>query len=166
MKRVFALNNATNCHGMSLLLNASFGDPAGLTTIFVYALVVVGLAAVMIIASYLLGQRHKERVTEEVYESGVPITGSARIRFSSHFYLVAMFFVIFDLEAVFIISWAIAFEGLGWFGFIGASIFILILTVVLIYEWRIGALDFGPDSKAILRKYQKLGQEKLPEEPK
>lgn len=151
---------------MHLLLNASFGNLGGLTTFFVYALVVLALVAVIMILSHILGQRHKERVTDEVYESGIPITGSARIRFSSHFYLVAMFFVIFDLEAVFIIAWAISFEGLGWFGFIGASIFILILTVVLIYEWRIGALDFGPDSKKILNSYQKLGQEKLPEEPK
>jgi NADH-quinone oxidoreductase subunit A len=65
-------------------------------------------------------------------------------------------FVIFDIETVFIISWVIAFDELGWAGYIGVSIFIFILLVVLIYEWRNGALDFGPDGKKILRAYKKM----------
>lgn len=110
--------------------------------------------------SYILGQRHKDRATGEAYESGVLSTGSARLRFPSQFYLVAMLFVIFDIETVFIVSWAIAFGELGWPGFIGVSVFILILLAVLVYEWRNGALDFGPDGKKILKAYRKLRKEK------
>jgi len=105
----------------------------------------------MIGLSYLLGQRHKEKVTGEQYESGMRITGSARVRFSAHFYLVAMFFVIFDLEAAFLIAWSVAFNELGWEGYITAAVFILILLIVLVYEWRIGALDFGLSGKKILK---------------
>lgn len=123
-------------------------------------LVFGGIVLVLVLAilglSYLLGQRHKDRATGEAYESGVLSTGSARLRFPSQFYLVAMLFVIFDIETVFVISWAIAFDDLGWAGFIGVSVFIFILLIVLIYEWRNGALDFGPDGKKILKAYKKM----------
>lgn len=123
-------------------------------------LVFGGIVLVLVLAilglSYVLGQRHKDRSTGEAYESGILSTGSARLRFPSQFYLVAMLFVIFDIETVFVISWAIAFDDLGWAGFIGVSVFIFILLVVLIYEWRNGALDFGPDGKKILKAYWKM----------
>jgi NADH-quinone oxidoreductase subunit A len=106
--------------------------------------------------SHFLGGRHQERATGEPYEGGILSTGSARLRFSAQFYLIAMLFVIFDVETVFIVSWAIAFEELGWYGYAGVLVFILLLVVVLIYEWRNGALDFGPDGKKILRAYKKL----------
>jgi NADH-quinone oxidoreductase subunit A len=67
-----------------------------------------------------------------------------------------MLFVIFDVETIFIVSWAIAFRELGWYGYIGVLVFILLLVVVLVYEWRNGALDFGPDGKKILKAYHKL----------
>lgn len=110
--------------------------------------------------SYILGQRHKERATDDPYEGGILSTGGARMRFSSQFYLIAMLFVIFDVETIFIVSWAIAFRELGWYGYAGVMIFIILLVVVLIYEWRNGALDFGPDGKKILRAYKKLNQKK------
>ncbi|MGE5351665.1 MAG: NADH-quinone oxidoreductase subunit A [Acidobacteriota bacterium] len=109
----------------------------------------------MIGLSYVLGQRHDEPQTDTPFESGIKVTGSARLRFSVQFYLIAMFFVVFDLESVFIVAWAIAFHDVGWVGYIGVLAFILILVVVLIYEWRIGALDFGPNNKRILRAYRK-----------
>ena len=71
-----------------------------------------------------------------------------------------MFFVIFDLEAMFIVSWAIAFREVGWVGYIGILIFIGILLVVLIYEWRIGALDFAASGKKILKKVKQHNQKK------
>ena len=67
-----------------------------------------------------------------------------------------MLFVIFDVEAVFIILWALGFYELGWFGYAGVAIFIGELVVVLIYEWGIGALDIVVDGKKILRKYREL----------
>lgn len=111
--------------------------------------------------SYVLGQRHKERATDEPYEGGILSAGSARIRFSSQFYLVAMLFVIFDVETVFIFSWAIAFRELGWYGYAGVMVFLILLLVVLIYEWRAGALDFGPDGKKILKAYKRLTGQKV-----
>lgn len=124
--------------------------------LLLYTAVVVIVAVVMLSLSYVLGERHKEPSTGEPYESGIIPTGSAHIRFSAQFYIIAMFFVIFDLEAVFIFTWAISLKEVGWTGYIGASIFIGILVAVLVYEWRIGALDFGPKGKDILSAYKKL----------
>ncbi len=123
-----------------------------------YAGLVLSLVGLILGVSYLLGQHHRERATHEPYEGGILSTGSARLRFSSQFYLIAMLFVIFDVETIFIVSWAIAFRELGWYGYIGVLVFILLLVVVLVYEWRNGALDFGPDGKKILKAYHKLNR--------
>ena len=117
----------------------------------VFATIVFALIGIMIGLSYVLGERHKERATDEPYESGIRPTGDARLRFSSRFYLIAMFFVIFDLDAAFIILWAVSFRELGLPGYIGIVIFIAILMVLLVYELSIGALDFGPNGKRILK---------------
>jgi NADH-quinone oxidoreductase subunit A len=123
--------------------------------IVAYGGIVLSLVVLMLGLSYVLGQRHKERATEEPYEGGIVSTGSARLRFSSQFYLIAMLFVIFDVETMFIVSWAIAFPELGWYGYFGVLVFVILLFVVLIYEWRNGALDFGPDGRKILAAYRK-----------
>jgi NADH-quinone oxidoreductase subunit A len=107
----------------------------------IYFLAVLALAVIMIGFSRLLGERHQERTTGEPYESGVAPTGSARVRFNANFYLIAVFFVIFDVETLFIISWAIAIRELGWPGYIEIVVFIGILFVALIYLWRVGGLD-------------------------
>jgi NADH-quinone oxidoreductase subunit A len=117
----------------------------------IFAVIVFSLIGIMIALSYILGERHKEKMTDEPYESGIPPTGDARLRFSSSFYLIAMFFVIFDLDAAFIMLWAVSFRELGLPGYIGIVIFISILMVLLIYELSIGALDFGPNGKKILK---------------
>jgi NADH-quinone oxidoreductase subunit A len=117
----------------------------------VYAAAAFGIAGIMIILSYFLGERHKEKKTDEPFESGIPPTGNARLRFTSHFYIIAMFFVIFDLDVAFIMAWAVSFRELGLAGYLGVTVFILILVVVLIYELSIGALDFGPNGKKILK---------------
>ncbi|HLO60976.1 MAG TPA: NADH-quinone oxidoreductase subunit A [Bacteroidales bacterium] len=117
----------------------------------VYAGIVFLIVFIMIGLSWLLGEKHKEKQTFEPYESGIPPTGNARLRFSSHFYLIAIFFVIFDLDAVFILAWAVSFRELGLAGYLGILVFIGILIAVLIYEIGIGSLDFGPQGKKILR---------------
>lgn len=117
----------------------------------IFAVAVIAIVGAMITLSYFLGERHNEKLTGEPYESGIPPTGNARLRFSSGFYLIAMFFVIFDLDAAFIILWAVSFRELGLPGYIGILIFIAILIILLIYELSIGALDFGPDGKKILK---------------
>lgn len=122
----------------------------------VYAFLAFSIAGIMIVLSYFLGERHQEKTTGEPYESGIPNTGSARLRLTSHFYLIAMFFVIFDLDAAFVIAWAISFRELGLPGYIGVAVFIILLMVVLVYELGIGALNFGPDGKKILRFKSKM----------
>ena len=128
--------------------------------LLLYGLIVLSLVGAMLGISYVLGQRHKERATHEPYEGGILSSGSARIRFSSQFYLVAMLFVIFDVETIFLFSWAIAFRELGWYGYLGMIVFLILLVVVLIYEWRAGALDFGPDGRKILKAYKQLIKKK------
>lgn len=124
----------------------------------VYGAIVLSLVALILGLSYVLGQHHNERATGEPYEGGILSSGTARMRFSSQFYLVAMLFVIFDVETIFILSWAIAFKDLGWYGYMGVLVFIGLLAIVLVYEWRNGALDFGPDGKKILAAYKKMTQ--------
>ncbi len=118
----------------------------------VYTFGVLALVGIMIGLSYILGQRHKERATGEYYESGILHTGTSQIRFTAHYYLIALFFIIFDLEAAFIIAWAIAFKDLGWLGFWGIFVFIAVLMVVLVYEWRIGALNYAANGKEIIKR--------------
>jgi len=117
----------------------------------VFALIVISLIGIMIGLAFILGERHHEKKTDEPYESGIPPTGDARLRFSSGFYIIAMFFVIFDLDAAFIMLWAVSFRELGLQGYIGIVIFIALLIVLLVYELSIGALDFGPDGRKILK---------------
>jgi len=107
----------------------------------VYFVAVLALVASMLGLSWLLGQRHHNRDTDTPYEAGVAPTGSARLRFATSFYLVALFFVIFDLEAVILFAWAIAARALGWSGYIGMLIFTGVLAAALFYEWRLGVLD-------------------------
>jgi NADH-quinone oxidoreductase subunit A len=115
----------------------------GLWPLGAYFILVVILLAVMLFLSYILGERHKEQATDEPYESGAPIIGTARQRLTAKFYLVAMFFVIFDLETVFIVAWALTARSLGWTGYIEILIFIGVLLAALVYLWRLGALDWN-----------------------
>jgi NADH-quinone oxidoreductase subunit A len=109
----------------------------------VYFAVVLLLVITMLVVSYLLGQRHDENATGSPYESGIVSEGSAHVRLSAKFYLVAMFFVVFDLEAAFIFAWAIAGREAGWPGYWEILIFVGVLTATLVYLWRLGALDWG-----------------------
>ena len=108
-----------------------------------YFAFVVVLVTVIIILSYLLGQRHFEPATGEPYEGGIVSEGSARVRFSVNYYLVAMFFVVFDLEAVFLFAWAGAARELGWAGYCEVLLFVGVLVAALIYLWKVGALDWA-----------------------
>ncbi len=111
--------------------------------ICVYAALVVLLVTAMLGLSYILGQRHHDRSTDSPYESGIISEGSARVRLSAKFYLVAMFFVIFDLEAIFIFAWAVAVRETGWAGYAEVFIFITVLLASLGYLWRVGALEWA-----------------------
>lgn len=109
----------------------------------VYAVGVLLLVATMLLLSWVLGQRRANDATNMPFESGVVSVGTSQVRMSVEFYLVAILFVIFDLETVFILAWAVAFFELGWEGFVAVIVFILILGVALVYELSTGALDWG-----------------------
>ncbi|MFP1725915.1 MULTISPECIES: NADH-quinone oxidoreductase subunit NuoA [Lonsdalea] len=109
-----------------------------------FLIVAVGLCGFMLLGGFLLGGRSKGRAKNTPYESGIDSVGSARLRLSAKFYLVAMFFVIFDVEALYLYAWSVSIRESGWVGFIEATIFILVLLAGLVYLVRIGALDWTP----------------------
>lgn len=112
------------------------------TGLFILSVIIV--CVVMVGLSYLLGGRSRGPSKALPFESGVIGAGSARQRFSAKFYLVAMLFVIFDIEAVFLFAWAVSVREAGWTGFAGAAVFIAILLAGLVYDSRVGALDWAP----------------------
>lgn len=118
-------------------------DSGSLWPLALYFAVAVAIAAAMLSLSWVLGERHDEPATGQPYESGIVSTGSARLRFEPQFYLVAMFFVIFDLEAIFLFAWAAAIHAGGWQGYVTVVGFVGVLVVALVYLWRIGALDIA-----------------------
>ena len=113
----------------------------------VFLVGILGLCAFMLGVSSLLGGKAWGRSKNEPFESGIVSTGSARLRLSAKFYLVAMLFVIFDVEALFLFAWAISVRESGWAGFIEATIFVAILLAGLVYLARIGALDWSPSRR-------------------
>jgi len=116
----------------------------------VYTILVGLLVMAMLSMSFVLGQRHHDRATGSPYESGILSEGSARVRFSAKFYLIAMFFVVFDLEAVFLFAWAVAVRETGWAGYAEALLFIMVLLATLAYLWRVGALDWRQGSRRMV----------------
>jgi len=114
----------------------------------VYSALVVLLTAGTLGITYLLGERHRDRATGVPYECGIVPTGTARLHHSARFYLMAVFFVIFDLEAVFVFAWAVSVRESGWAGYLEMLVFIGILMAALVYLWRTGALDWGPSRAA------------------
>lgn len=115
---------------------------APLWPLVVYFFAVLVLVGGMLGVAYLFGAGPKKRSDAIPYESGMVPTGSARIRYDVLFYLNAMFFVVFDLETMFIIAWAVAFRDAGWAGYIEILIFVGVLLATLVYLWREGALDW------------------------
>ncbi len=109
--------------------------------LLVYFLAVLAVVAIMIGVSFFLGERHMDRTTGTPYESGIVSSGLGGRRFDARFYLIAVFFVIFDLEALFIFAWAVAVRELGWRGYIEVLVFIGVLLAALVYLWRVGALE-------------------------
>ncbi|MEO8858590.1 MAG: NADH-quinone oxidoreductase subunit A [Burkholderiaceae bacterium] len=106
------------------------------------AILIVLMFGVMLLA-YLLGERHTPSAADEPFESGIVGVGDARLRFPAKFYLVAMFFVIFDVEALFLFAWAVSARETGWLGYAEVAIFVGILLAALAYLWRVGGLEWG-----------------------
>jgi len=114
---------------------------AQLWPIAAYFLILAVMLVFMMLLSHVLGPKTKSRAKNIPYESGVISVDDNKTRFTSHFFLYAIFFVIFDLETIYLFAWVIAFEEVGWMGFIEASVFIFVLLAALVYIWRIGALS-------------------------
>lgn len=108
-----------------------------------YALLVLAMLAAVVIISALVGPRHSAKRRDLPYESGVPPTGTAAVRFPVHFYVVALAFLIFDLEAAFLFAWAVAAREVGWLGYMELVVFVVMLLAGLVYLWAKGALDWG-----------------------
>jgi NADH-quinone oxidoreductase subunit A len=108
----------------------------------------VGFGAVSIGLGRLLGPRHPTPEKMAPYECGMPPVGDARERQSVKFYLIAMIFLLFDIEVAFLYPWAMAMRELSWPGLIQIVVFFLILVVGYVYIWRKGVLDWGPEHDA------------------
>jgi NADH-quinone oxidoreductase subunit A len=102
-----------------------------------------GLGLVGTTLSKFVGPRNPSAIKSSAYECGVPPVGDARERQSVKFYLVAMIFLLFDIEVAFMFPWAMALRDLGWFGFVQVIVFFGLLSTGFIYVWRKGVLDWG-----------------------
>jgi NADH-quinone oxidoreductase subunit A len=111
--------------------------PAG-----IYAVLVALTGAALLSASSLLGPREPRREKESPYECGAPLLGSSRERFSIKFYLVAILFVLFDIETVFLVPWAVMYRKLGLFGLVEMLVFMALLALGFLYAWKRGGLDW------------------------
>jgi NADH-quinone oxidoreductase subunit A len=112
--------------------------------ILLLMVIAVGFGSVSVLLGRLLGPKNPTPEKLAPYECGMPAVGDARERQSIRFYLVAMIFLLFDIEVAFLYPWAMALRDLGWMGFIQIVTFFLILLVGYVYVWRKGVLDWGP----------------------
>ncbi|HEY2016991.1 MAG TPA: NADH-quinone oxidoreductase subunit A [Bryobacteraceae bacterium] len=125
--------------------------PNSLTEVYfpvlVQAIVAMALAAGLLTVSYLLGKRVRNKVKDMPYESGIVPVGDARQRFSVKFYLVAMLFILFDIEAIFLYPWVVVYRELKMVAFVEMLIFVVLILSGFFYIWKKGALDWsGADS--------------------
>lgn len=119
----------------------------GIFSLALYALVVLVVIGAMVFLSSWLGEKRPGVEKQRAYESGIIPTGAARLHNPVPFYMVAIFFLLFDVEGVFIFSWAVASRELGWAGWLQISFFILILLYGLVYIWKKGGLEWGPTGR-------------------
>ena len=110
--------------------------------ILLLLVLVVAFAGVSLLLSDLLGKKRHSLDKGKAYESGMDPVGNARLRLSIHFYLVAVLFILFDVELIFLVPWAVSAGELGPAGFWMVACFLLVLVVGLIYEWRVGGLEW------------------------
>ncbi|MGA9644097.1 MAG: NADH-quinone oxidoreductase subunit A [Terriglobales bacterium] len=111
--------------------------------LLLHLIIAVGLATAIVLLSYFIGQHKPNRAKMSPYECGVQPIGDARERFSVKFYMVAMLFILFDVEAVFLYPWAVILRELKMFGFWEMMVYIAIVLVGLFYVWKKGVLDWG-----------------------
>jgi NADH-quinone oxidoreductase subunit A len=110
--------------------------------ILIFLGIAIGLAAVIVVASFVVAQQNPDSEKLSPYECGFEPFEDARSKFDVRFYLVAILFIIFDLEVAFLFPWAVSLGDLGLFGFWSMMVFLAVLTIGFIYEWRKGALEW------------------------
>ena len=111
--------------------------------VLLFILVAIGFAIVALLMAWLVRPERYDRVKLEPYECGIETGSDARDRYSVRYFLVAMLFLIFDVETIFLYPWAVIVDELAWFGFIEMVVFIFILVVGYFYAWREGALEWA-----------------------
>jgi NADH-quinone oxidoreductase subunit A len=116
--------------------------------LLVQILIAIAVAVGMIGASAVLGRKVKDKVKDSPYESGMEPVGNARERFSVKFYLVAMVFILFDIEAIFLYPWAVVYRQLKMFGFVEMLLFMVLVLCGFFYIWKKGVLDWSAEQKA------------------
>lgn len=116
--------------------------------VLVQILIAMAVASAMIGFSYLLGKKVKNKVKDTPYESGMKPQGDARHRFSVKFYLVAMLFILFDIEAIFLYPWVVVFKELRMFAFVEMLLFVILILCGFFYIWKKGVLDWSEDRTA------------------
>jgi NADH-quinone oxidoreductase subunit A len=124
-------------------LNALSPWEPGVFSLLLYALVILILMGLLIALTGWLGVKNRTIEKRRPYESGVIPTGMAHLRYPVPFFLVATFFLIFDVEVAYLFSWAVAFDRLGWLGWLQISFFIIVLLISLGYIWIKGGLEWG-----------------------
>jgi NADH-quinone oxidoreductase subunit A len=110
-------------------------------------LLAVAIAGGALVASALLGHRVKDKLKEMPYECGNPPVGDARGRFSVKFYLVAIMFILFDVEVVFLFPWAVVFRELKLYGFVSMLLYLVVVLSGFLFLWKKGALDWARSEK-------------------
>jgi len=135
---------------MEPILNSAPFSPwePGIFALLAYGAWVLVIVAVLLFISSWLGEKKPSPEKGRAYESGIIPTGTARLRYPVSFYLVAIFFLIFDVEGAYIFSWAVACRQLGWAGWFQILFFIFVLIMGLVYIWRKGGLEWGPQAKS------------------
>jgi len=110
--------------------------------ILIFLIVGAGLGIVLLGLGFLLGRGSKDQEKLSPYECGFEPYEDSRMKFDVRYYLVAILFIIFDLEIAFLFPWAVALDGIGMFGFVAMAVFLILLVVGFIYEWKKGALEW------------------------
>lgn len=149
----------TNPAPQTLSVNPQF--PGEFAALAIYTAAAVLLMALLLLAAWWLGRRTTSDNKELPYESGIVPSGSARLAYPVPFYLVAIFFIVFDVEAVFIFTWAVAWDALGIPGLIHITVFIGILLLGLGWLWLKGGLDWGPAADGRRRAIRNTEQENI-----
>jgi NADH-quinone oxidoreductase subunit A len=128
-----------------------------LLPLVIFTLAAVALIGVLLLAAWWLGARRSSAVKETPYESGVDPTGTARLAYPVPFYLIAIFFIVFDVESAFIFTWAVSWDLLGFPGMLHITFFIVVLLLGLVWLWLKGGLEWGPSAGGRRSAYHRPG---------